>query len=189
MAKYSEETTCEHREMVREQLIKFPLAPIQAIQKALGGKNALGVKLDKDYINRLIKEIRRERFTEAEKFNKRLLHISFSDENDLIRKKLWEIIESPFSTASERVSALREIRNTSAMFLDRIASANLYSPQGAEIDHTTNTSEEELKEKEREVVARIKESLAKIENLREEEQNSEITRNEGMKSPSPSNDV
>lgn len=125
MARYSREKILEHTALIRSILVQRTDTTILEIKSILAGaKNPLN--LDKDYINKLVNKIRKER---ANRMDYRTLNVTlakFEDEAEALKERLWEIIRSATSKPGEKIYAIAELRKTSTELFDKMFDAGVF---------------------------------------------------------------
>lgn len=123
MAKYSKEQESLHKEYIRALLLMNPHITILEAKKKLFETEAL--RLDKDYVHKLITGVQQEKADEKYIISTTDLVKEIKDEEELAKKFLWDIASNPKCTMTERISALREIRTWSGSLFDRMVTANI----------------------------------------------------------------
>lgn len=110
---------------IRRILVINPNATILGIKKILANKKT-PLNLDKDYINRLVNIIRKERARRLDSYTVNVVLAKFQDEVDELKKRLWAIISSPSSSYQEKIAAIRELRNSSKDLFDKMFDAGVF---------------------------------------------------------------
>lgn len=126
--RYSEESKQYHISQIRRILVMKPDASIRETQEILTAQKR-PLDLDKDYVNKLINKIRKERTRRADRYlisEKLALIEDKLDESDWI---LWRMVNSSSSNNSERISALREIRQNNTKMLEILINSGLFEKQ------------------------------------------------------------
>jgi len=125
---YSKEKQKEHMSQIRRILVMRPDVTILEVRELLQ-KQRKPLKLDKDYINRLVNKIRKERAKRMDYYTVNKVLAEFQDEIDELKRRLWMIINNPDSTYSEKITAIRELRNNSKDLFDKMFDAGVFERQ------------------------------------------------------------
>lgn len=112
-----------HKECVRALILMNPKITILEAQKILLEQESL--KLDKDYIHKLMSGVQQEKADEKYLISTTDLLKEIKDEEELAKRFLWRIAGNPKNTVAERISALREIRTWSGSLFDRMIAADI----------------------------------------------------------------
>jgi len=126
--RYSKEQQEYHIKMIRRVLVMNPNASIREIRETLQ-KQRKPLKLDKDYIHKLLKKIRKERAYRIDYYtlNKKLAE--FEDKISESDLRLWSIVTNKNTTNMEKIAALREIRNNNKELFDKMFDAGVFERQ------------------------------------------------------------
>ena len=125
---YSKEQEYEHKSRIRRILVMKPSASIREV-KAILEDSRPPVKIDKDYINKLIKEIRIERAKRLDDYTVTVVLAKFQDEVEELKARLWMIINDGNATYQSKISAIRELRNSSKDLFDKMFDAGVFKRQ------------------------------------------------------------
>jgi len=129
--KISKETQKEHISRIRRVLVLKSDATILEIRELLQkGRNPL--KLDKDYINKLISKIRKERSQRLDRYTVNKVLVEFEDEVKELKRRLWAIASNA-EEDSDRIRAIKEIRNSSKDLFDKMFDAGVFKKQLGEV--------------------------------------------------------
>ena len=95
------------------------------------------LELDKDYINKLIRKIRGEQAKRIDYYtlNKKLAE--FEDKMSESDLRLWAIITSPNAMNTEKIAALREVRNNNRELFDKMFDAGVFERKLGELNILT----------------------------------------------------
>ena len=104
---YSKEQQQEHISQIRRILVIKPDSTILGIKETLA-KQRTPLNLDKDYINRLVNKIRKERAKRLDYYTVNKVLAEFQDEVDELKKRLWLIITNPESSEKIGRASCRE---------------------------------------------------------------------------------
>lgn len=149
----SEETKEIHRNRIRRILVMKPDATICETQSILNsGKNPL--KLDKDYINRIIRKIRKRQGERLKNYTVNKVLASFEEEVGELKKQLWVTINQQDATNSEKTLAIRELRNSSKDLFDKMFDAGIFEKKLGEVriglfDYTQNKKDNKKENEDR----------------------------------------
>ncbi len=132
MARYSKERQQEHISQIRRILVIKPESSIYDVQEALENQR-IPLKLDKDYINKLINKIRKERSKRLDYYTVNKVLAEFQDEGGELKKRLWAIITDPDATPNEKIAAARELKNISKDLIDKMFDAGIFDRKLGEI--------------------------------------------------------
>ena len=143
--KYSKETEKEHISQIRRILVVKPEASILDTKEALS-KQRTPLNLDKDYINKLVNKIRKERSKRMDYYTVNKVLAEFQDEVEELKKRLWVIITDPDGIEKDRIAAIREIRTSSKDLFDKMFDAGVFKRKIGEVEigKTLNEGEQEL---------------------------------------------
>lgn len=133
MARYGKEKIQEQISQIRRILVIKPDSTIPDVQGALA-RQKKPLKLDKDYVNKLIKKIRKERIYRLDRYTINKVLAEFQDEVEELKKRLWVIINSSDSSHRDRVSAVKELRNSSKELFDKMFDAGVFTKKIGEME-------------------------------------------------------
>ena len=139
---YSKERQQEHISQIRRILVVKPEASILDIKESLS-KQRSPLDLDKDYINKLVNRIRKERAKRLDKYTINVILANFQDEVEELKKRLWLIITNPNSSDQSKISAIRELRTSSKDLFDKMFDAGVFKRKLGEIEIGKTLSSEE----------------------------------------------
>jgi len=139
---YSKERQQEHISQIRRILVVKPEASILDIKDSLS-KQRSPLDLDKDYINKLVNRIRKERAKRLDKYTINVILANFQDEVEELKKRLWLIITNPNSSDQSKISAIRELRTSSKDLFDKMFDAGVFKRKLGEIEIGKTLSSEE----------------------------------------------
>jgi len=139
---YSKERQQEHIGQIRRILVIKPEASILDIKESLS-KQRSPLDLDKDYINKLVNRIRKERAKRLDKYTINVILANFQDEVEELKKRLWLIITNPNSSDQSKISAIRELRTSSKDLFDKMFDAGVFKRKLGEIEIGKTLSAEE----------------------------------------------
>jgi len=129
---YSKEKQQEHISQIRRILVIRPDSTILGIRDTLM-KREKPLKLDKDYINRLVNKIRKERAERLNRYTINKVLAKFQDEVEELKRRLWTIIMSQETSEKDKISAIRELRNSSKDLFDKMFDAGVFKKQLGEV--------------------------------------------------------
>ena len=128
----SKETQQGHISQIRRILVIKPESTILEVKDALmNQRNPLS--LDKDYINKLINKIRRERIKRLDGYTVNVVLAKFQDEMEELKKRLWIIITEPMTEDKDKIAAIKEIRNSSKDLFDKMFDSGIFERKLGEI--------------------------------------------------------
>jgi len=139
---YSKERQQEHISQIRRILVVKPEASILDIKDSLS-KQRSPLDLDKDYINKLVNRIRKERAKRLDKYTINVILANFQDEVEELKKRLWLIITNPNSSDQSKISAIRELRTSSKDLFDKMFDAGAFKRKLGEVQIGKSLSKEE----------------------------------------------
>jgi hypothetical protein len=125
MPAYSKEREAEFISRIRPILTKEPTASVRTVQRILKRSKNAPLKLDKDYVWKLMKKVQKERTSRLNHRTVSVVLARFEDEIEEIKQKCWEIISDPLASDSEKLSAMRELRLASDNFIQRVVNSGL----------------------------------------------------------------
>lgn len=142
---YSKEKQKEHTSQIRRILVIKPDSTILGIQDTLMNKQK-PLKLDKDYINRLVNKIRKERAKRLDNYTVNVVLAKFQDEVEELKRRLWIIITNQMSTERDRIAAIKELRQSSKDIFDKMFDAGIFTKKLGELvmDRKFSKEEQEL---------------------------------------------
>ena len=120
MPAYSKEREAEFVSRIRLVLTRNPSASVLKVKRTLEGSKNAPLKLDKDYIWKLIKKIQKERTMRLDYRRVSVVLAGFEDEMQEIKRNCWDIIFDPSASDSEKLAAMRELRMTSDTLIQRM---------------------------------------------------------------------
>ena len=123
MARYSKEKEYEFRSKIRQILTKKPDITIMGTKAILDDN---GIVLDKNYINKLINKIRKERAYNINHYTFNKLIGDFADDIAELKKKMWTIIDSSDAKYRDKISASKEIREQTNMLIDKMFDGGVF---------------------------------------------------------------
>ncbi len=131
MSNYSEEKREEHKIKVRNILIRRPNVSIRQIVKVLKSENA---ELDKDYVNKIVRELDAKRTANLDKYALKSAVASFWERVNETDTYLWQILTDPKQPARDRVMAAREIRLNYKDVLEVMFNAGMFDRKVGKVD-------------------------------------------------------
>jgi len=130
--RYTKEKQQEHISQIRRILVIKPDSTIFDVKDALA-KQGKPLILDKDYINKLINKIRRERTKRLDRYTVNVVLAKFQDEVEELKKRLWLIITNAGGLERDKIAAIKEIRNSSKDIFDKMFDAGIFERKLGEI--------------------------------------------------------
>ena len=130
--KYTKERQKEHMSQIRRILVIKPESTILEVRDTLV-RQVKPLKLDKDYINRIINKIRKERANRLDHYTINVVLAKFQDEMEELKRRLWIIITKGESTEKDRIAAIKELRNSSKELFDKMFDAGIFERKLGEI--------------------------------------------------------
>ena len=140
--KYSKEQQQEHISQIRRVLVIKPEASILNIKETLASQRK-SLDLDKDYINKLVNRIRKERAKRLDKYTINKVLAEFQDEVEELKKRLWIIITNAEGSEKDKIAAIRELRTSSKELFDKMFDAGVFKRKIGEIEFGKNLTQEE----------------------------------------------
>jgi len=122
---YSKEQEKEYIERIRSLVVVKPRISILEIQRVLQQSREAPLHLDKNYIGRLLRKARGSVAEEISRITAKKLLSEFGSETSAIKEKLWAIVLDPKTTTMEKLIALRELRSSGAVFIEKMIEAGL----------------------------------------------------------------
>jgi DNA replication protein DnaD len=120
MPKVGKEKEKEYMAIIRSLLARNPKLTILQIKDLLEKSPTRPLSLDKDYINKLINKIRKERIKRLEYYTLGEVLAQFQDEAEELKQRLWAIILNKSSDDKNVVAAIKEIRGTNKDLFDKM---------------------------------------------------------------------
>ncbi len=133
MAIYSKERQQEYINQIRRILVIKPDSSIMEIKESLA-KQRKPLNLDKDYINKLVNKIRKERAKRLDYYTVNKVLAGFQDEVEELKKRLWVIITDQMTTTTEKIMAIKELRNSSKDLFDKMFDAGVFERKLGEME-------------------------------------------------------
>ena len=130
--KYTKERQKEHMSQIRRILVIKPESTILEVRDTLA-RQIKPLKLDKDYINRIINKIRKERANRLDHYTINVVLAKFQDEMEELKRRLWIIITKGESTEKDKIAAIKELRNSSKELFDKMFDAGIFERKLGEI--------------------------------------------------------
>lgn len=140
--RYTKEQQQEYISQIRRVLVVKPESSILNIKEVLA-KQRKPLNLDKDYINKLVRIIRKERIGRLDRYTINVVLAKFQDEIEELKKRLWIIITSPEVVEKDKIAAIRELRNSSKDLFDKMFDAGVFSRKLGELELGKTLSPEE----------------------------------------------
>ena len=138
----SKEKRKEYIAQIRRILVIKPNSSILEVKEALE-KQRKPLKLDKDYINKLIRQIREERAKRLDNYTINVVLAKFQDEVEELKKRLWAILMDPLSSNRDKITAIKELRTSSKDLFDKMFDAGVFKRKLGEIEVGKELSQEE----------------------------------------------
>jgi hypothetical protein len=133
MPALSKKTKHYYRERIRSILVQQPQTSIEGIKQRL---EADGLKLDRHYVGKLVKEIYTERTKRADTWILNHALASFQDAMSEIARVGWEIANDKFVPGRDRAAALREIREAYNLMFEKLFDAGVFERKLGTLDAT-----------------------------------------------------
>ena len=130
---YSKEKQQEHISQIRRVLVIKPDSTILEVRAILIDQK-IPLKLDKDYINRLVNKIRKERAKRLDHYTINKILVDFQDEVAELKRRLWVIITSPGNLERDKIAAIRELRTSSKDLFDKMFDAGIFKRKLGELE-------------------------------------------------------
>ncbi len=145
---YSKERKQEHISQIRRVLVVKPESSILDVKESLE-KQRIPLKLDKDYINKLINKIRKEKAKRLDYYTINKVLAEFQDEVEELKRRLWFIIMNAETSERNKIAAIRELRTSSKDLFDKMFDAGVFNRKlgKIEIGERLNSEDKELLEK------------------------------------------
>ena len=142
MPKFSKEREQEYLERVRAIIVRLPNASIRIIQETLEGSETSSLKLDKDYVRKLVKKIRKDAGQRLNSYTVNVILGQFEREAEELKKTLWKIIAGRSATDKDKIAAIKQLRDTSVALFDKMFDAGLFEKNLGKLDTEHSLSEE-----------------------------------------------
>ena len=126
--KVIKEKELEYISQIKRILVVKPDSSIREVKDALM-RQRKPLSLDKDYINKLVNKIRKERAKRLDYYTVNKVLAEFQDEVEELKKRLWSIIMNPLSSERDKISAIKELRNSSKDLFDKMFDAGVFERQ------------------------------------------------------------
>jgi Na+-transporting NADH:ubiquinone oxidoreductase subunit NqrC len=143
MSTYSKQKQMEHIALIRSILVRKSDASLRTIQEVLERDTKL--KLHLSYINKMVHKIREEKL-------KRFINVKidtylteFADETKELKEKLWAIMNDPQSSQSDKVKAIKEIRESSKVLMEKMFDGGVFERQIGKLKTEGSLNEDEKK--------------------------------------------
>jgi hypothetical protein len=122
-----------YRERIRSVLVQHPQTSIEGLTVRLAQE---GLKLDRHYVGKLVKEIYVERTKRADTWLLNHALASFQDAMAEIARVGWEIANDKFAEGRDRAAALREIREAHNAMFEKLFDAGVFERKLGTLDAT-----------------------------------------------------
>ena len=132
----------EYISQIRRVLVIRPNSSVREVKEALE-KQTKPLKLDKDYVNKLINKIRIERTKRLDHYTVNVVLAKFQDEVEELKKRLWIIITNPENSERDKIAAIKELRTSSKDLFDKMFDAGVFKRKIGEIDIGKTLTQEE----------------------------------------------
>lgn len=120
-----------YRERIRSVLVQHPQTSIDGLTKRL---EADGLKLDRHYVGKLVKEIYVERTKRADTWVLNHALASFQDAMQEIARVGWTIANNEMTPGRDRAAALREIREAYNLMFEKPFDAGVFERKLGTLD-------------------------------------------------------
>lgn len=175
MARYTKEQMDNHLAQVRRLLVINPDLSCREIREHLMSRKDNPIKLTPDYIRKMKNEVIDSRNKRYDSYTVDNVLAKFQDELEEMKKILWSIIMNQLSTPAERVRALRELRNNSDNFFERMFNAGIFEKKLGIMDineqKTLKDIESLPQDEQREIFKKLAEAEKLIKDKRTSQEN------------------
>lgn len=138
---------------IRRILVLKPDASVREVGEILG--------IDKDYANKLLNKIRKERAKRMDLKTVNLVLAEFEDIMSESDKKLWAIVNTENQDTKSVIFALKELRNNNVALFDKMFDAGIFERQLGKLK-----TEEKMNDEERVVLDKIIENVFRTTNTK-----------------------
>jgi len=145
MAQYSPEQTDEFRSIVRSMVVRKPDLSIRQLQELLSKNPRRPVKLGKNFLGKLVKEIHARRSERIDYYTVNEVLGKFEDEVQELKEILLALIQTRDTPPMAKVVAVKEYRQSSLALIDKLFDAGIFEKKLGTLDVERKLSEEESK--------------------------------------------
>jgi hypothetical protein len=142
MAKYSKERKDEHVAIVRSIMVRNPSITVRECQSVLASLK-VPLVLDRNYVNKLMRNVHRDR---AFRLNQKTLSdllSKFEDETEEMKQKLWSIVLDLNAVDKDKIAAMKELRQMSSTLIDRMFDAGVFERNLGKIKTESDLTKDE----------------------------------------------
>ena len=133
--KISNEREQYYKSQIKRILIRDPDLPVIGIISVLANMN---IKLDKDYIYKLCKEIDIERTEQTDKILLKQMLIHYLERIKETDRYLWHILTSKEATNAEKISAIRTLNNNFKGMIDVMLYSGVFEKKVGAVKYDIN---------------------------------------------------
>jgi hypothetical protein len=162
--RYTKERQKEHISAIRRVLVIKPESSILGIKEALL-KRKKPLKLDKDYINKMVRKIRAERSQRLDRYTINKTLAGFQDEINELKNRLWRIIITPETSERDKISAIKELRNSSIGLFDKMFESGVFEKKLGELNVSDKTLINKIEELSQDAKRKYYKKLAEAEDI------------------------
>lgn len=142
MPSITKEHEQEYIERIRAIVVRRPSASVRIIQETLEGHPKSPLSLDRDYVRKLVNKIRKDTGQRLNHYTVNVILGDFEREAEELKKTLWGIIGNPTTDDKVKVSAIKELRNTSVALFDKMFDAGIFERNLGKLGTEHTLSEE-----------------------------------------------
>lgn len=143
MPKYSKESEAIFTERIRHLLIANNKITVREMTEQLERDPESPLKLDKDYVNKLLRKLKAERAMRLNLVTVTETLAKLEDEMNNVKAKAWEIINDPNAATRDKTSAMREIREAGKMLFDKMFDAGIFQRSLGKVTVAPGLSDED----------------------------------------------
>lgn len=132
MPRYTKEKQTYHLALIRRFLVQNPnITALEIVDKLdSGGKP---IKLHREYVGKLMKKVHKEQYHKVDNYVLNKFLAKYTERIEELDRYLWAVLNSDITTASEKVAAIRELRNNANDVYERLANAGIFTKQLGEV--------------------------------------------------------
>jgi len=146
MPRVTDDKESEYIERIRAIIVRRPDVSIRQIEKILEDHPKEPISLTRAYISKLVKKIRKNRGQRLNAYTVNVILGEFEQEARELKKQLWMIAGNPMTDDKVKVSAIKELRNTSVALFDKMFDAGLFERNlgKGEVEHKLSAEAEAM---------------------------------------------
>lgn len=126
MGAYSDAKQEYHKSRIRDIMILKPSVSVEGIQRSLEQSEMDPIRLDREYIRKLIKKIQKERIVRIDRADIKQRIATMRETYELVSEQMWRILLDGTADGKGRVAAGKVIVDSQKILLEAEMNAGIY---------------------------------------------------------------